>query len=216
MKEPLYTKDDSYLKLSDKTRKRYNRIAPMYDFMEWITEKSAFQKWRRLLWSQVQSGKVLEVGVGTGKNIPYYPPKSEVTAIDISDNMMSIAKKRASEISKSVDFQMMDVQSLSFPDNYFDSAVATFVFCSVPIPISGLKELKRVVKPDGDIWLLEHVRINKPIIGNVMDLLNPIIVRMMGANINRNTEENVKASGLNILEVVHLQGELVKLIHSSA
>jgi ubiquinone/menaquinone biosynthesis C-methylase UbiE len=105
---------------------------------------------------------------------------------------------------------------LTFPDNYFDSAVATFVFCSVPDPVLGLKELKRVVKPDGDIWLLEHVRINKPIIGNVMDLLNPIIVRMMGANINRNTEENVKASGLDILEVLHLQGELVKLIHASA
>lgn len=199
---------------SRQTIKRYNRIAPVYDLTEWFVEKAAFQAWRKKLWSQVEPGKILEVGVGTGKNIPYYPFESDVTAIDISEGMMSSAKKRAKEASEPVELQMMDVQSLSYPDNTFDSAVATFVFCSVPIPIAGLRELKRVVKPEGDIWLLEHVRINKPGIGLLMDIMNPFIVRVMGANINRKTVENVKASGLNILEVEHLQGELVKLIHA--
>jgi len=107
----------------------------------------------------------------------------------------------------------MDVQRISFPDNTFDTAVATFVFCSVPNPIKGLQELKRVIKKDGDIWLLEHVRVNKPVIGPLMDIANPLVVRIMGANINRQTVENVKKAGLQILSVEKLKGNLVKLIH---
>lgn len=200
---------------SEKTKKRYNRIAPVYDLMELVVERSAFNDWRELLWSKVEPGKVLEVGVGTGKNIPYYPPDVEVTAIDISERMMAAAQKRASQSDKAVDLQMMDVQALSFPDNYFDSAVTTFVFCSVPDPVLGLREIKRVVKPGGNIWMLEHVRINHPVIGPIMDILNPLIVRVMGANINRQTVNNVKKAGLNVLNVENLKGELVKLVHAT-
>ncbi|NIW44986.1 MAG: methyltransferase domain-containing protein [candidate division Zixibacteria bacterium] len=203
-----------YFNTSQKTVRRYNRLAPVYDFVEWFVEEAVFRSYREKLWSRIGPGKVLEVGVGTGKNIPYYSHNLEVTAIDISEGMMSFAKKRAEEVYMPVDLQMMDVQSLSFPDDTFDTAVATFVFCSVPMPVDGLRELKRVVKPEGDIWLLEHVRVSQPVIGWLMDILNPIIVRVMGANINRRTVENVKASGLKILEVEHLQGELVKLIHA--
>jgi ubiquinone/menaquinone biosynthesis C-methylase UbiE len=85
----------------------------------------------------------------------------------------------------------MDVQALTFPDDDFDAAVATCVFCSVPDPVRGLQELARVVKPDRRILLLDHVRIDQPLIGAIMDGLNPLIVRMWGANINRRTTENV-------------------------
>ncbi len=84
----------------------------------------------------------------------------------------------------------------------------------MPDPVTGLQELARVVKPDGDIWLLEHMRVNKPVIGSLMDILNPIVVRVMGANINRKTVENVRRAGLTIIGVEQLQGELVKLIHA--
>jgi len=88
------------------------------------------------------------------------------------------------------------------------------VFCSVPDPVQGLRELGRVVRPDGDIWLLEHVRVNRPVVGLLMDLLNPIVVRIMGANINRRTVENVRKAGLEIVEIEDLRGGLVKLIHA--
>jgi len=198
------------------TERRYNRIAPFYDLMEWVTERSAFREWRNDLWSRVPPGKVLEVGVGTGKNIPYYPKGADVTAIDLSEGMLTKAKERGKSLDVKVDLQHMDVQSLSFPDNTFDSAVATFVFCSVPLPVRGLQELNRVVKSGGDIWLLEHVRINKPLIGSIMDTANPLIVRMMGANINRRTVENIKNAGLQIVNVESLKGDLVKLIHIRA
>jgi phosphatidylethanolamine/phosphatidyl-N-methylethanolamine N-methyltransferase len=201
-------------KLSEKTRKRYNRIAPVYDLMEWFVERYSFRKWRNMLWDQVVGDEVLEIGVGTGKNIPFYPSDTKVTSIDLSEVMMSYAKKQAEEISREVKFQLMDVETMTFPDNSFDAAVASFVFCSVPQPVIGFKELGRVVKPGGDIWLLEHVRINRPIIGMLMDALNPIVVRMMGANINRNTVKNVETAGLKILSVTDLQGKLVRLIHA--
>ena len=200
--------------LTEITRKRYNRIAPLYDLMEAFVERRRFRAWRSLLWSQVKPGRILEVGVGTGKNMPYYPPGARVTAIDLSERMLARAQERAQRLGLRVDLHLMDVQYLTFPDNTFDAAVATFVFCSVPDPILGLRELARVVKPDGDIWLLEHVRIDKPIIGPLMDALNPLVVRMVGANINRRTVENVRRAGLEIVSVRNLSGELVKLIHA--
>lgn len=202
-------------KSTDITRRRYNRIASVYDQMEWFVEKNIFRKWRKLLMDQVKGEKVLEIGVGTGKNIPYYPPKTNISAIDLSENMLAMAVRQADNISRSVDFQVMDVESLTFPDNSFDTALATFVFCSVPDPVNGLRELGRVVKPGGDIWLLEHMRVNRPIIGTLMDLFNPLIVRMMGANINRHTVENVEIAGLKIISVTDLQGKLVRLIQAT-
>jgi phosphatidylethanolamine/phosphatidyl-N-methylethanolamine N-methyltransferase len=83
--------------------------------------------------------------------------------------------------------QVMDVRKLEFADNSFDSVVSTFVFCSVPDPIVGLKEVKRVSRSGGKILLLEHVLSANRIIADLMNMANPIVVRIMGANINRNT-----------------------------
>ncbi len=201
--------------LSEVTRKRYNRIAPLYDLMEALMERSRFRTWRQLLWSQVQPGRILEVGVGTGKNMPYYPEGAQVTAIDLSDRMLERARERARALGLNVDIHLMDVQALTFPDNSFDTAVATFVFCSVPDPVLGLREIARVVRPGGDIWLLEHVRVDKPIVGTLMDILNPLVVRVVGANINRRTVKNVRRAGLEIVSVRNLSDDLVKLIHAT-
>ena len=184
------------------TKTRYNRIAPLYNFIEAIPEMM-FTPWRKKLLAKAE-GKILEIGIGTGKNFPHYPSGACVTGIDIADRMLVIARKKTSELGLSFDLSEGDVQSLHFPDNSFDTAVATFVFCSVPDPVQGLGELRRVVRPSGRILLLEHVRIDKPIIGWMMDRLNPLIVRVMGANINRRTLENVKKAGLRIESVEHL------------
>jgi ubiquinone/menaquinone biosynthesis C-methylase UbiE len=197
------------------TQARYDRIAPFYDAMELFTERSVFGKLRQELWSRISATHIFEVGVGTGKNIPYYPKNSRVTAIDLSERMLERASQKARDLGIELDLFQMDVQKLEFPDNSFDAAVATFVFCSVPVPVQGLRELGRLTRPDGDIWLVEHVRINQPaVIGRIMDLLNPFVVRIWGANINRQTVENVKLAGLQVLEVLPLRGEFVKLIHA--
>jgi ubiquinone/menaquinone biosynthesis C-methylase UbiE len=197
------------------TRARYDRLAPFYDTMEWVMERtSQVRQWRAELWRRVPAGRVLEVGVGTGKNMAYYPAGANVTAIDLSERMLARARRRAATLGLEVDLRLMDVQHLDVPDQVFDAAVATFVFCSVPAPVDGLRELRRVVRPEGDIWLLEHVRIDRAVIGPIMDALNPVVVRMMGANINRRTVQNVALAGLSVVEVRNLRGALVKLIHA--
>jgi len=193
------------------TKARYNRIAPLYNFIEAIPEMM-FKPWRKMLLAKAK-GTILEIGVGTGKNFPHYPSGACVTGIDIAHRMLVIARKKASELGLPFDLSEGDVQSLHFPDNSFDTVVATFVFCSVPDPVQGLRELRRVVKPSGQILLLEHVRIDRPIIGWMMDRMNPWVVRIMGANINRRTLENVKKAGLRIESIEHLGlMKMVKMI----
>ncbi len=196
-----------------RTKARYNRLAAIYDLQEAVLERLAFSHWRERLWSRVEGKRVLEVGVGTGKNLPYYPEKARTVAVDLSDKMMAQAKRRAQRLGVKADLVLMDAQRLAFADSVFDTAVGTFVFCSVPDAVAGLRELGRAVKPGGRIILLEHVRVNKPVIGRLMDLLDPLVVRMMGPHINRVTTENVKNAGLNIESIEELAaGGLVKMI----
>jgi ubiquinone/menaquinone biosynthesis C-methylase UbiE len=149
--------------------------------------------------------QLLEVGVGTGKNIEFWPLNCKITAIDLTPGMLEIARQRAKSLNREdVDLRLGDVQHLEFPSAIFDTVVATFVFCSVPDPIQGLREIGRVVRPSGQILLLEHVRIDRPVIGRLMDILAPLIVRLNGANINRRTVENVRAAGLQIDRVEDL------------
>ena len=191
-------------KRTNHIRKRYNRIAPVYDFLQEGVERLRFNKWRRLLWEKVQGKRILEVGVGTGKNFPYYPPDADITAIDFSERMLARARKKAKKQAIKVDLRQMDVQKLDFPDNSFDTVVASFVFCSVPDAVKGLMEVERVCRPGGQVLLLEHVLSSNRILAALMNLFNPIASRLMGPNINRRTVQNVIKSGLIIIRVTDL------------
>ncbi len=197
---------------TDRVKARYDRISPYYDLIEFLLEKVVFRRWRKMLFDSSDGDTILEVGVGTGKNFDFYPPGKRITAIDFSPGMLSKARRRAIRKHVGVDILGMDVQDLQFDDRSFDMVVATFVFCSVPDPIRGLREIKRVCKKGGRIILLEHVRPGGRFLGEIFDVLNPITVKSMGVNINRNTVENMERASLHIVEKRDLFRDIVKLI----
>ncbi|WP_428357281.1 class I SAM-dependent methyltransferase [Methyloprofundus sp.] len=198
---------------TDIIRKRYDRLAPYFDRIESMMEKMMMGELRDKIWQKVSGDIILEVGVGTGKNFPYYPAKS-ITAIDFSPAMIREAKKKSHQSGVVVDLSIMDVQQLDFPDNHFDSVIGTFLFCSVPGPKQGLVELKRVCKPGGEVLLLEHVLSTNKFAAAIMHLLNPITVRLVGANINRETVKTVQSCGFAKVEVLPESSHIVKLIRA--
>jgi len=197
--------------MTNKIKKRYDRIAGMYDLMEMPME-GMFAKWRKKMLKGA-SGKALEVGIGTGKNIPHYPADVDLTGIDFSEKMISKAKEKVTG-GKNVRLLLMDVQQMQFDDNSFDTVATSCVFCSVPDPVQGLKEIRRVCKSGGKILMLEHVRSHKKVIGSLMDAFNFIPVNVYGANINRETFQNLLKAGFQPenIEVENLWLDIVKLI----
>lgn len=201
---------------NEKTRQRYDRIAPYFDGLEGILEGLFFSRWRKILWSQTTGPDILEVGVGTGKNFPLYPQEQEarITAIDFSEKMLQQAGKKRDRKGINVDLQLMDVQSLCYADNSFDTVIGTFVFCSVPQPKKGLQELYRVCKPSGQVLLLEHVLSSNKVMATMMNLMNPIVKSLVGANINRETVKNVQACAFQKVLIDPASSDMVKLIRA--
>lgn len=196
---------------TQKIRKRYDRVSRVYDKFEGMMDSMAQTEWRLELMKELE-GNVLEVGVGTGRNIEYYPDDIKITAIDFSSKMIEKAKDKAKRFNKKVNLQVMDVQNLKFHDNTFDCVFTTCVFCSVPNPVKGLEEIKRVCKKDGKIIMIEHVRSEDKVLGLLMDIFNPIVVNTFGANINRRTVDNIKTAGFNNIKVEYLWRDIVKKI----
>ena len=168
-------------------------------------------------------GKILEVGVGTGKNLPYYNQNQvELTAIDISERMMDKAKERAEQLKFKVNFKLVDSEKFPFPDNSFDYVINTFVLCSVASPKTVLKEMDRVLKPKGKILMLEHVLSKNRLIALFQRLHNPLTKFQVGINIDRDTIGTISKSHLQIIaerdmaiKDVFKQLELQKLGKSS-
>ena len=129
--------------------------------------------------------------------------------------MLRRAEARAKRDGTDVTLALMDAQALDFKDSTFDSAVSTFVFCSVPDPILGLQEIRRVLKPGGRVYLLEHVVSRKRVLSWVMHRINGIWRAMSGANIDRDTVANVERAGFGLDEVESRAG-IIRLIRGSA
>lgn len=175
--------------------KIYDRNAPLYDVMEAPMEWLVFRRWRSELLRGVH-GRVLELGIGTGHTLPYYPREGvRLTGVDASSEMLKRAERRAWNLGIEVDLAPADICDLPFATASFDVVVSTCVFCSVADPVEGLRQAHRVLRSGGELRMLEHQRPDGPRMAALFDLLNPVAVRVSGANINRETQRNVVRAG---------------------
>jgi ubiquinone/menaquinone biosynthesis C-methylase UbiE len=195
-------------------QERYDRQARWYDIAVAPMEALAFLGLRRRLWSAVDgSRRVLEIGVGTGRNLAHYPAASRTVALDLSPEMLKRAARKATRGGRSVDLLLADTQHLPFKDDVFGVVLATLVFCSVPDPVRGLAEAGRVTRRDGQVVLLEHVRADNGVLGKAMDALNRLTVRG-GEHVNRDTAANVRKAGLEITREETYRMGIVKLLQA--
>jgi ubiquinone/menaquinone biosynthesis C-methylase UbiE len=192
---------------------RYQRIAPFYDLLDLPFEYTLYRRIRRLLFQHL-SGRLLDAGIGTGRNIPFYPPGSHVIGIDFSPAMLARAKRKAARSAASIEFREMNVVALDLPDSAFDAAAASFLFCVLPdaLQAPALRELGRVVKPGGMIRLLNYVRPRSIVGGAIARLWQPCVARAFGTSFDRRTENAIPEAGLVLLESRYVVHDLIKLI----
>lgn len=145
-------------------------------------------------------GKVLFVAAGTGTDFAAFPPGRNITAIDISDEMLHRAAQRAGSYPGYLRLLKADALALPFPDASFDTAVTSCTMCSVPDPVRALRELHRVLRPDGRLLMFEHVRSRQRLLGWTLDLMT-LWTRLTGTEMNRDTLANTRAAGFRVTDV---------------
>jgi ubiquinone/menaquinone biosynthesis C-methylase UbiE len=199
------------------TLERYERIAPYYDLLDLPFEYGRYRKIRPLLFAGL-SGLILDAGVGTGRNFPFYPSGSRIVGVDLSPAMLRRAARRRPSAAAEVELCQMDVTGLDFPDDYFDAAVSTFLFCVLPdeLQVPALSELGRVVKSGGIIRLLEYVRPRGKFRRLMTRAWEPWVRWAYGASFDRRTKEHVSEAGLEIIEARFVVDDLLQLISARA
>jgi phosphatidylethanolamine/phosphatidyl-N-methylethanolamine N-methyltransferase len=176
-------------------KRAYKFYAPAYDFVfDWIFHPGREQAVRLL--DIKRNDHVLEVGIGTGLNLPLYPTHCHITGIDLSEEMLEKAQDKIIELGLiSVTLKVMDATVMDFGDSEFDSAVATYTISAVPDPVGVLREMRRVVKPGGSIVVLNHFRSDRRVVGRLEDLVSPVCTRL-GWKSNLPFEPLLKQVGL--------------------
>ena len=176
---------------------KYDRVARWYDRVEGILGVLGVSRLRRRVLQQA-GGKVLEVAVGTGKNLPYYPHECRIIAVDLSREMLNIARKRAAKLSINVFFLLGDVEAIPFSDESFDTVVSSLSTCTFPNPVAALKEMARVCRPTGKVLLLEHGRSDREWLGRWQDRHADQFAKPLGCHWNREPLELVGQTGLKV------------------
>jgi ubiquinone/menaquinone biosynthesis C-methylase UbiE len=195
------------------TLARYQRIAPFYDLLDLPFERRRYRALRPLLFQNL-SGRLLDAGIGTGRNCAFYPPDAVVSGIDISPAMLDRAHQRCPTLAAAGRLYQMDVTALQFAAGSFDATVSTFLFCVLPdkLQVPALRELGRVVKPGGLIRTLEYVRPKGRLRRLLSYIWQPWITWAYGASFDRQTEQHVPAAGLELIESRFVVDDLVKLL----
>lgn len=195
------------------TQNKWDRASRTYDFFATVDDKRLGSEKQKLL--AKARGKTLHVAAGTGNDFKFFPAGMDVVSIDISPKMLEQAKIKAAAYEGSIELREADVHKLDYPEATFDTVTTVFTFCSVPKPIAGLQELYRVLKPGGQILMLEHVRSTAIApVGVMMDLMSQL-TRQFGPELNRDTVGNLQKAGFRLRRVENVYLDVVKTIEAA-
>ncbi|MDY6941571.1 MAG: class I SAM-dependent methyltransferase [Pseudomonadota bacterium] len=193
------------------TRNKWDRASATFDFMCGIGADKRWGYYKRQLYSKMGGGKILFLAVGTGLDIAFFPPGKDIVGIDISPKMLTHAAERVAAYPGTMEALEMDVHEMSFEDETFDQVFTSCTFCSVPRPVEGLRSLKRVLKPGGELHMFEHTGSKYFPFNVMMDVMTPLS-RRVGPDMNRDTVANVKAAGFEVTEVNNVFLDVVRTI----
>ena len=196
------------------TQEKWDRASSCFDLVQSFGAERRWGPAKREVFGAMQ-GKVLFVGVGTGLDIPSFPPDREIVGIDISARMLAKAQLRATAYHGRLELRQLDVHEMGFAPGSFDQVYTSCTFCSVPDPVRGLQALRGVLKPDGELRMFEHTGSRYFPFNLLLHLMNPI-ARFSGPELTRDTEGNVARAGFTIVRVRHVYLDVIKTIHAVA
>ena len=191
----------------------WDKSAPSYDKQIAFFEKIQFSGGREWLGERAH-GRVLEVAIGTGRNLPHYPAGATVTGIELSPAMLAIARQRAAGLGRDVDLQEGDAEHLPGGDASFDTVVCALSLCTIPNPVTAIAEMKRVLVPGGRLLLLDHIGSTWPPVHAAQWLLERITIRAAGEHFTRRQLPLVKAAGFQVIETERRKAGTVERIHA--
>jgi ubiquinone/menaquinone biosynthesis C-methylase UbiE len=182
---------------TERVRRIQDKEAPRYDRQISFFERALFGGGREWVCSQAE-GEVLELAAGTARNLPHYPAGVSVTAVELSPEMLAIGRKRAEELGRDADLRVGDVQALDFADESFDTVVCTLGLCTIPNPRQAVSEAHRVLRPNGRLLLLEHVRSPSRPVRAIERLLDPLAIRFAADHLTREPLDYLEAEGFKV------------------
>jgi ubiquinone/menaquinone biosynthesis C-methylase UbiE len=183
----------------DRWRRNWDRSAPGCDkAMDWA-DRYLFRDSRTWVCSRA-AGATLEVAVGTGLNLPFYPEQVELTGIDFSPGMLAIARRRASQLGREADLREADALALPFPDGSFDTVVGTYALCAIPDDRAAVAEMSRVLRPGGLLLLADHVAASAWPLRAIQRASEKVAIALHGEHFTRRPLRHVEAEGLRVEE----------------
>lgn len=197
----------------NKNKKSYDRVSKVFDFFR-SGDMARWSPDQRTLFKNL-NGKVLYIGVGTGQEIINFPPGLDITAVDISYEMLKRSRQRVQKYNGNIHRCQMDAQTTAFADNTFDTVLTVCVLCSVKQPVICLEELKRVLKPDGELVMFEHVLSKNPIYAFILKNMSYITEFLEGTYLDRDTVGNAERAGFNIHSHKNVYLDIVKALRAS-
>jgi ubiquinone/menaquinone biosynthesis C-methylase UbiE len=196
---------------TERVRHIQDKEAPRYDRQISFFERILFGGCREWVCSQAE-GEVLELAAGTARNLPFYPKGIKLIAVELSPEMLAIARRRAEQLSHDVELRLGDVQDLDFRDESFDTVVCTLGLCTIPDPRRAVAEARRVLRPDGRLLLLEHVRSPSTAVRAVQRMLDPLAIRFEGDHLTREPLDYLEAEGFEVEELERSKWGIVERV----